>query len=530
MFTKLRTTIETAFYGSNMHEVRDIGDAYQMAKESPGVIVTDLPVKETEKLGLPADAKVLVENGGKTVGRTARARRVVGDNKDEDEKILGLIRDVIYQNRTKTYYKTMGYVGLDEDFIVKAHIAFPEGNENNLYSWLLNFQWANEAYNKLYARSNKYVEGDIYIYADPDWRHPDYPMGLAYFEPDRNVACILGMQYFGEFKKGTLSLAWGTAHRNGYASCHGGLKKFILEDKKRVFAFFGLSGSGKSTLTHSKHNNKYTVKVLHDDAFIINLSTGSSIALEPAYFDKTQDYPADHPEQKYFMTAQNVGVTKDIDDNIILVTEDIRNGNGRTVKSRYATPNRVDKFHSSIEAVYWIMKDESLPPLIKIEDAVLAATFGATLATKRSTAETVKKGETRDKLVIEPYANPFRVYSLIEDYEDFKELLSRDSIDCYIINTGAFLDKDITKEVTLGVIESIVEDTAIFKPFGNDTGLSYLEVSGYEPPLDNEEYKVLLKERMTMRKDFLSSFNETNPAYPLPEETIIAINKIIELI
>lgn len=227
-----------------------------MAKESPGVIVTDLPVKETEKLGLPADAKVLVENGGKTVGRTARARRVVGDNKDEDEKILGLIRDVIYQNRTKTYYKTMGYVGLDEDFIVKAHIAFPEGNENNLYSWLLNFQWANEAYNKLYARSNKYVEGDIYIYADSDWRHPDYPMGLAYFEPDRNVACILGMQYFGEFKKGTLSLAWGTAHRNGYASCHGGLKKFILEDKKRVFAFFGLSGSGKSTLTHSKHNNK----------------------------------------------------------------------------------------------------------------------------------------------------------------------------------------------------------------------------------------------------------------------------------
>ena len=530
LFSQLRTTIETAFYGSNMHEVRDIGDAYQMAKESPGVIVTDLPVKETEKLGLPADAKVLVENGGKIVGRTARARRVVGDNKDEDEKILGLIRDVIYQNRTKTYYKTMGYVGLDEDFIVKAHIAFPEGNENNLYSWLLNFQWANEAYNKLYARSNKYAEGDIYIYADPDWRHPDYPMGLAYFEPDRNVACILGMQYFGEFKKGTLSLAWGTAHRNGYVSCHGGLKKFILEDKKRVFAFFGLSGSGKSTLTHSKHNNKYTVKVLHDDAFIIDLSNGSSIALEPAYFDKTQDYPADHPEQEYFMTAQNVGVTKDIDDNIVLVTEDIRNGNGRTVKSRYATPNRVDKFHSSIEAVYWIMKDESLPPLIKIEDAVLAATFGATLATKRSTAETVKKGETRDKLVIEPYANPFRVYPLIEDYEDFKELLSRDSIDCYIINTGAFLDKDITKEVTLGVIESIVEDTATFKPFGNDTGLSYLEVSGYEPPLDNEEYKVLLKERMTMRKDFLSSFNETNLAYPLPEETIIAINKIIELI
>lgn len=59
--------------------------------------------------------------------------------------------------------------------------------------------------------------------------------------------------------------------------------------------FFGLSGSGKSTLTHAKHEGKYAVEVLHDDAFIISLENGSSIALEPAYFDKTQDYPSDHP-------------------------------------------------------------------------------------------------------------------------------------------------------------------------------------------------------------------------------------------
>ena len=256
LLTKLRTTVETAFYGSNMHEVKTLTEAYELAKTSPGVIVTDLPIKETDKLGLPEDAKVLVENGGKIVGRTAKARRIVGEDKAEDEQLMALVREVIYQNRMKKYHQTTGYVGLDEDFIIKAHIAFPEGNENNLYSWLLNFQWANDMYNELYAHSKKYDEGDIYIYTDPEWRHPDYPLGLAYFEPDHNVACILGMQYFGEFKKGTLSLAWGTAHRNGYASCHGGLKKFVLEDKKRVFAFFGLSGSGKSTLTHSKHNGK----------------------------------------------------------------------------------------------------------------------------------------------------------------------------------------------------------------------------------------------------------------------------------
>ena len=528
LLTKFRTTVETAFYGKNMQEVTDMTEAYELALNAAGVIVTDLPVLHTKELGLPDDAKVLVENGGRIIGRTARARRIIGENKEEDEILEAIIRDVIYQNRLRHYYKATGYVGLDKDFIIKAHIAFPEGNENNLYSWLLNFQWNSPEYQEMYAQSKLYNEGDIYIYTDPAWRHPDYPLGVAIFEPDRNVACILGMQYFGEFKKGTLTLAWGTGHRNGFVACHGGQKHFRLHDGgSYVASFFGLSGSGKSTLTHSKHDNKYEVKVLHDDAFLIDLKDGSSIALEPSYFDKTQDYPADHPEQHYFVTVQNVGVTKDNDGKIVLVTEDIRNGNGRTVKSRYATPNRVDKFEEPINAVYWIMKDDSLPPLVKIENPVLAATFGATLATKRSTAETARKGEDRDRLIIEPYANPFRVYPLIEDYEDFKALLSKEAIDCYIINTGAFLYKDITKDITLGVIESIVEETAAFKPFGDGTGLAYLDVPGYEPPLQDESYKKLVKERMMMRIEFLQTFNQEHPDSSLPGEAIHAFDQIV---
>ena len=93
---------------------------------------------------------------------------------------------------------------------------------------------------------------------------------------------------------------------------------------------FGLSGSGKSTLTHAKHGDKYpSIKVLHDDAFIINSDTCASIALEPTYFDKTADYPVDSPDNKYLLTAQNCSATLDEDGKVVLVTEDIRNGNGR---------------------------------------------------------------------------------------------------------------------------------------------------------------------------------------------------------
>ncbi|MGQ7899274.1 phosphoenolpyruvate carboxykinase (ATP), partial [Enterococcus faecium] len=74
-----------------------------------------------------------------------------------------------------------------------------------------------------------------------------------------------------------------------------------------------------------------------------------------------------------------VGVTCTSKGEKVLVTGDIRNGNGRTVKSRYATPDRVDYLSEKIDAVFWIMKDDSLPPIIKINDPVLAASFGATL-------------------------------------------------------------------------------------------------------------------------------------------------------
>ncbi|HAS93250.1 MAG TPA: phosphoenolpyruvate carboxykinase, partial [Cyanobacteria bacterium UBA10660] len=80
------------------------------------------------------------------------------------------------------------------------------------------------------------------------------------------------MRYFGEHKKGTLTLAWGCAARNGFASCHGGMKRYNLDGGKSFqVAVFGLSGSGKSTITHAKHNNKYNITVLHDDAFVINM-------------------------------------------------------------------------------------------------------------------------------------------------------------------------------------------------------------------------------------------------------------------
>ena len=529
-FSKTRSIIEAAFYGNNVVKVNTLREAYELAKNSPGTIVTDMPVFRGEEFGLEKDAKVLLFNDGSVTGRCAAARRIAGepgvDCNDLDLKLM----NAVYDTRYSILYHAEVYIGLDPEFMVKAHLLIPEGEENILYSWMLNFQYMSDEYVKMYKESKPIAdETDIYIFSNPQWKHPEHPLGLTYFNTGTNCAALLGMRYFGEHKKGTLTIAWAIANRNGYASCHGGQKRYNLPSgKSYVASVFGLSGSGKSTITHAKHGGKYDVTVLHDDAFIINTETGSSIAIEPTYFDKTQDYPTNCEDNKYLLTAQNCSATLDEDGKVVLVTEDIRNGNGRAIKSKLWSPNRVDKIEEPVNAIFWIMKDPTLPPIVKLSGAELASVMGATLATKRSSAERLAPGVDPNMLVVEPYANPFRTYPLVNDYEKFKKLVGERNVDCYIINTGEFMGKKVNPSDTLGILETIVEGKATFKPWGPFTQMEIMEWEGFVPDLRDTEYKAQLKARLEDRVKFVESRNEAKGGFDkLPEEALDALKKLI---
>ena len=530
ILSQARITIETAFYANNVVNVNSLSEAYKLAFSSPGTIVTDMPVERPCELGLPEDAKVLLFNDGTVTGRTAAARRIVGEENVNLAEICGKIREAVYNTRYRKFYHAESYIGLDEDFMIKAHLLVPEGEENLMYNWLLNFQVITDEYEDMYKKSKRLEkEGDIYFFADPSWSHPDHPLGLAFFDPLHNCAAVLGMKYFGELKKGTLTLAWGIAERNGYVSCHGGQKRYNLKNgRKYVAGVFGLSGSGKSTLTHAKHNGKYDITVLHDDAFIISTENGSSVALEPSYFDKTQDYPLESPDNKYLITVQNVGATKDIEGNTVIVTEDLRNGNGRAIKSRFWSPDREDKFNEPVNSIIWLMKDPTLPPAIKVLGSELASVMGAALATKRTTAERLAPGVDPEALVFEPYANPFRTYPLSHDYLNFKKLFEERNVDCYIFNTGFFMDKKITSEITLSCLEAIVEGTAEFKKWQGFSDFEILEVEGFIPDFKDNKYKTQLAARLFDRLEVIKSKDTARGGFDkLPEEAAKVIEKLI---
>ena len=539
-FSKTRSIIEAPFYGNNVTKVTTLKEAYKLAKNSPGTIVTDMPVYRGEEFGLEPDAKVLLFNDGSITGRYAPARRITGKEGTNTEKLDKIIMDAVYDTRWKKLYHAEVVIGLDPEFMVKAHLLIPEGEENLLYSWMLNFQYMSEYYTKMFKDSVPVgggKEADVYIFSDPQWKgcpdQPDVcdPKCLCYFNTETNCAAILGMRYFGEHKKGTLTLAWAIANRNGYASCHGGQKEYTLDNgSKYVAAVFGLSGSGKSTLTHAKHDGRYpAIKVLHDDAFIINTDTCASVALEPTYFDKTADYPCDSEDNKYLLTVQNCSATVDEDGKVVIVTEDIRNGNGRAIKSKLWSPNRVDKIDSPVNAIFWIMKDPTIPPVVRVKGASLASVMGATLATKRSSAERLKEGVDPNALVVEPYANPFRTYPLVNDYEKFKKLVADKNVDCFIINTGEFMGKKVQKEDTLGVLEAVVEGKADFKKWGPFEDIEIFEWDGFVPDLNDKDYVSQLQARMQDRLNYVKNLDTAEGGYnKLPQDALDAIQRVVD--
>jgi len=542
-FATTRSIIEAPFYGNNVIKVTTLREAYELAKNSPGTVVTDMPVYRGEEFGLDKDAKVLLFNDGAITGRYATARRIAGEPGVNCGALDKVVMDAVYETRWKTMYHAEVFAGLDPEFMVKVHLLIPEGEENILYNWMLNFQYMSDEYAKMYKASKPVGDGkeaDIYIFSDPQWNGSDRPgvdlsclsdpKCLCYFNTDQNCAAILGMRYFGEHKKGTLTMVWALANRNGYASCHGGQKEYNLTDgSKYVASVFGLSGSGKSTITHAKHGGKYDVTVLHDDAFIINTDTCSSVAIEPTYFDKTQDYPTGCEDNKYLLTAQNCSCTLDEDGKIQLVTEDIRNGNGRAIKSKLWSPNRVDKIEAPVNAIFWIMKDPTIPPVVKLKGASLASVMGATLATKRSSAERLAPGADPNALVVVPYANPFRTYPLANDYEKFKKLVEEKNVDCYIINTGDFMGKKVQPKDTLGILEAIVDKTAEFKQWGPFSDIEIFEWEGFVPDLHDATYAEQLKARMEDRVKFVSNIATVKEGYDkLPDDALAALQKIVE--
>jgi phosphoenolpyruvate carboxykinase (ATP) len=182
------------------------------------------------------------------------------------------------------------------------------------------------------------------------------------------------------------------------------------------------------------------------------------------------------------------------------------------------------------------MKDPTIPPVIKLKGAALASVMGATLATKTSTAERVAAGTDMNALRIVPYANPFRTYPLVNDYNAFKKLIEEKNVDCYIVNTGDFMGTKCKPADTLGILETIVEGKAKFEQWGDFEDIEIMydwsgKTADFKPDLSNAEYRAALKSAMQNRVDAVEGFNTKDGGYDaLPDEALAAVKKLVDVL
>ena len=177
------------------------------------------------------------------------------------------------------------------------------------------------------------------------------------------------------------------------------------------------------------------------------------------------------------------------------------------------------------------MKDPTIPPVVKLKGSALASVMGATLATKTSSAERVAAGTDMNAIRIVPYANPFRTYPLVNDYEKFKKLVEEKNVDCYIINTGDFMGKKVQPKDTLGILETIVEGKASFTQWGPFEDIEIMDWEGFDVNLDDADYKAQLKAAMQTRVKAVEDFAANKGGYDkLPDEALAALQKLVNVL
>jgi len=506
-----RATIQSAFYANNVEYVTQ-AQSYELARRQPGVIALDMQMYNPEQFGIASGSPVLLSCDGSVVGRTARARRIMSrTSEDERKKYLSILREAVFQLGEKECITTTAIGGLPEEFMLKMRFLITRRHAKNCFDWLTNFRAFEGDAVERYNNSRLLDEPAILVLVDPEWRHPDYPDGLVIIDDDTNAIAILGLRYFGEMKKGTLTLIWRTAVRQNMVPCHGGIREDTHNGNSRITANFGLSGSGKSALTNRKGG-----VIIHDDAFIIDLDNDLSMALEPNLFDKTD---RGWTEEMAF-SFMNTGVIL-IDGKQVPLLNDVRNNNGRCIKSRDVLGTVADKTGKP-HVVVWLMKDSTLPPIVRLDDTVLATAMGATLMTKRTPAENVPPEEMK-RLVFEPFANPFRCHALSTDCELFLELF-RSGTTCYVFNTGGFWRNsdsdlvDVSKELSLRLQQAIVADEIEFEPWKVLPGASVPKTKtmnkiwpdydiDFDPlrAVDQQECRDVMFDRFGQRITFLES-------------------------
>ena len=360
----------------------------------------------------------------------------------------------------------------------------------------------------------------------PNLTAPGYPDDrLIAVDMESKINRIFNSDYFGESKKGNLRQWNKLVYDRGGIPLHAGAKVIPTPSGNRVAMIVGLSGTGKTTTTFTKQNGSLPVQ----DDFLAWWPNGDVSATEAGCFAKTFALSSEDEPTIYGAVTKPDAYLENVsqdDDGKVDFFDTSYTKNGRATFS-FSTIDAADarEIHDANILLILNKNENVIPAVSKLTAAQAAAFFQLGETTGTSAGGASEEG----KFLRVPGTNPF--FPMPHDLQGnrFLELMEKNPLEVYVLNTGRVGGKDdvegsmkVRIPHSSAIVKSIAEGTI---EWTKDEDFGY-EIATKVPGIDaadegilrpkelysklgrDEEYMTRVERMKTERREFLATFPE----------------------
>jgi phosphoenolpyruvate carboxykinase (ATP) len=414
-----------------------------------------------------------------------------------------------------------GYVGPESDFRTGARLFMEKANSNVV-----------AMQDQLYFPRDEAWEPTFTVIYTPGMRVPEHNEEcLIVVDYDTWTTRVMGSDYFGESKMGSLRMWNRLVHDRGGLAMHSGAKTFPAsstpDGEEHLALIIGLSGTGKTTTTFREVRGSLPVQ----DDFIGLFPDGVVHTTENGCFAKSFGLDADdEPTIHSGATRSDAwleSVAVDAATGKVDFFDDSYTANGRVTfplaNIRHRAP--VDLPHARY--LFILNRNENIIPAVARLSKQQAATYfmlGETQGTSAGGAH-----EAGKNLRI-PGTNPFWFEEESSMGNRFLELLDSCDLDVYLLNTGRVggpesdeTSKKVRISHSAAVQEGIIDGSIVWETdpdFGYQVaasipGIDDVEILQprrlYERQGRAEEYARLVADLKDQRRAYLAGFPSLDP-------------------
>ncbi len=290
----------------------------------------------------------------------------------------------------------------------------------------------------LYFERSAAAEPAVTVIDTPNLTAPGYPNDRCIaVDLDNGVTRVLNSDYFGESKKGGLRMWNKIVYDIGGLAMHAGAKAIPTSAGTKTIVIIGLSGTGKTTTTFQSAGG---AKPVQDD-FIAWMPDGRIHGSENGCFAKTFALSKETEPEIYAATTSPGAYLENVfrnDDGTLDFFNESFTQNGRAVFPLAALGRFEDARNiPPVSAIVILNRARGVVPAIaKLTQQQAAAYFmlGETQGTSAG-----GKDEAGKALRV-PGTNPFFPMPNALQGNRFLELLRRNPVDVYLMNTGWIVD------------------------------------------------------------------------------------------